>query len=163
MTERADAPLVANSPFDGSDTSDREIVVSRAISAPRELVFKVWTEPEHVVHWWGPDGFTSTLHEMDVRPGGVWNLTLHGPDGVDYRNRIIYRQIVPPEFLAYSHVSAPYFEAIVTFEEEGDKTRVTIRMVFETARLRNLTVEKFGAIEGGNQTLARLDEYVAKL
>lgn len=163
MIESAEVPLVANPPSDTTDTSDREIVVSRVVTAPRELVFKVWTEPEHVVHWWGPDGFTSTLHEMDVRPGGVWNLTLHGPDGIDYKNRIIYRQIVPPEFLAYSHVSGPYFEAIVSFEVEGDKTRVTIRMVFETAKLRNLTVEKFGAIEGGNQTLARLDEYVAKL
>ena len=163
MTERADSPSVPSPSADAADTADREIVITRLISAPRELVFKVWTDPEHVGHWWGPDGFTNTIYEMDVRPGGIWRFTMHGPDGIDYQNKVIYREIVPPELLAYSHVSGPYFEATVTFEAEGDKTRVTMRSVFETAAVRDLTIEKFGAVEGGKQHLARLDEYVAKL
>jgi uncharacterized protein YndB with AHSA1/START domain len=163
MTERADSPSLSSPGSETIDTSDREIVITRLVSAPRELVFKAWTDPAHVGHWWGPKGFTNTIHEMDVRPGGVWRLTMHGPDGTDYQNKIIYREIVQPELLAYSHVSGPYFEARVTFEAVGEKTRVTLRMLFETAAVRNLTVEKFGAIEGGQQTLARLDEYVAKL
>jgi len=163
MTERADSPSVPSPSAEGTDTADREIVITRLISAPRELVFKVWTDPEHVGHWWGPDGFTNTIYEMDVRPGGIWRFTMHGPDGIDYQNKVIYREIVPPELLSYSHVSDPYFEATVTFEAEGDKTRVTMRSLFETAAVRDLTIEKFGAVEGGKQHLARLDEYVAKL
>jgi uncharacterized protein YndB with AHSA1/START domain len=162
MAERAESPTLPH-PTGATDTSDREIVITRLISAPRELVFKMWTDPEHIVHWWGPNGFTNTIREIDVRPGGVWDFIMHGPDGVDYQNKIIYREIVPPEFLAYDHVSAPYFEATVTFEAEGEKTRVTMRSVFETAKMLNLVIEKFGAIEGGKQTLARLDEYVSTL
>src|SRR2546430_11151240 len=80
-------------------TSDREILLTRVFDAPRELVFKVWTDPEHVGRWWGPRGFTNTIHEMDVRPGGVWRFTMHGPDGVDYLNRIVFIEVARPERL----------------------------------------------------------------
>jgi len=76
--------------------SDREIVTTRVVDAPRELVFRAWTEPEHVGQWWGPNGFTSTIQEMDVRPGGVWRLVMHGPDGTDYPNESIYLEVVRP-------------------------------------------------------------------
>ena len=65
-------------------TADREIVATRVFDAPRDLVFRMWTDPAHIVHWWGPNGFTTTIHEMDVRPGGMWRFIMHGPDGVDY-------------------------------------------------------------------------------
>ncbi|MFI5381028.1 MAG: SRPBCC domain-containing protein [Tepidisphaerales bacterium] len=145
---------------DATNAADREIVTTRIYDAPRELVFDAWTDPKHVAHWWGPNGFTNTIHEMDVRPGGVWRFIMHGPDGVDYQNKIVYLEIVKPELLVYDHVSGPRFQATVTFEEQGGKTKVTMRALFETAEVRKLTVEKFGAIEGGKQTLARLAEHL---
>src|SRR4051794_29231769 len=83
------------------DTSDREIVFSRVFDAPRELVWKAWTEPHHVTKWWGPNGFTTTIHEMDVRTGGTWHHTMHGPDGTDYPNKSIFVEVVKPERIVY--------------------------------------------------------------
>jgi uncharacterized protein YndB with AHSA1/START domain len=150
--ERLDE-LVAN--------ADREIIATRVFDAPRELVFKMWTDREHVAQWWGPRGFTNTIYEMDVRPGGMWRFVMHGPDGVDYQNKIVYIEIVKPERLVYSHVSAPQFQMTVTFAEEGCKTKVTARMLFKSASLRDSVVKQFGAVEGLNQTLERLGERLA--
>jgi uncharacterized protein YndB with AHSA1/START domain len=142
--------------------ADREIVATRVFDAPRDLVFKMWTDREHVARWWGPKGFTNTIYEMDVRPGGVWRFVMHGPDGVDYQNKVVYIEIVKPERLVYSHVSGPQFQMTVTFEEQGAKTKVTARMVFESATLRDNVVKQFGAVEGLNQTLDRLGDRLAQ-
>ena len=150
-----------------SDTADREMVLSRIVDAPRELVFDVWLDPEHVGRWWGPNGFRTTTHEMDPRPGGVWRFTMHGPDGTDYGNRIVYLDIERPERLVYRHSGEAgtedvRFHTTVTFTMEGTQTRVTLRSLFESAAERDRVVEKYGAIEGGEQTLARLATYVAR-
>jgi uncharacterized protein YndB with AHSA1/START domain len=92
-----------------TSTSDREIVATRVFDAPRELVFQMWTDPQHISNWYGPRGFTTTTHEMDVRPGGVWRHVMHGPDGTDYPNEIVYLEVVKPERLVYDHVSEPKF------------------------------------------------------
>lgn len=139
-------------------TDDREIAATRVLDAPRELVFDMWTHPEHIGKWWGPNGFTTTTYEMDVRPGGVWRFVMHGPDGRDYQNKVIYREVVRPERLVYSHVSGPLFEATVTFDEERGKTRLTVRMVFASAALRDKVAEEYGAVEGLHQTLSHLAE-----
>ena len=146
---------------------DRQIVLMRMLEAPRERVFEVWTTPEHLQHWYGPDGFTLTTHEMDVRPGGVWRFTMHGPDGVDYSNELIYDQVIAPELLSYEHRSSPdaddpAFRGSATFDEFMGMTILTMRMVFETAAERDETVEKYNAVEGGNQTLDRLVAYLSK-
>src|SRR5438128_10473572 len=78
-------------------TADREIVVTRVFDAPRELVFEAWTDPTRVVQWWGPHGFTTTIHEMDVRPGGVWRFVMHGPDGTDYPNKVGFAEAAEPD------------------------------------------------------------------
>ncbi len=145
------------------DTSDREIVVTRVFDAPRALVFKAWTDPKHLAHWWGPNGFSITTHAMEFRPGGSWRFTMHGPDGRDYKNEQVYVEITEPERLIYRHVPAPQFQTTVTFEDDGGKTRLTARMVFESAALRDQTVKTFGAVEGLKQTLGRLGEYVIAL
>jgi len=147
----------------GNDTSDREIVATRVFDAPRELVWKLWTEPEHVARWWGPDGFTNTIHRMEVRPGGAWELVMHGPDGTDYQNRFVFREVVRPERLSYSHLTGPLFEATATFAEHHGKTTVSVRMVFETAELRDRTVRQFGAVEGLNQSLEHLGEELRRM
>jgi uncharacterized protein YndB with AHSA1/START domain len=144
--------------------SDREIVLSRTLDAPRERVFAVWTDPKHVGQWYGPDGFTITTHEMDVRPGGVWRFIMHGPDGTDYDNRIDYLEVVPPERLVYvlgeSADDPNAIQGSVTFADEGDRTTVTMRMVFKTKEQRERTIG-FGAVELGYQTLGRLAAYLA--
>src|SRR6186997_2292658 len=83
--------------------SDREIVVSRVFDAPRALVWEAWTTPEHIAHWWGPRGFTSTIEEFDLKPGGRFKHVMHGPDGADYPNLSVFTDIVPLERIAYSH------------------------------------------------------------
>jgi len=144
-------------------TADREIVATRLFHAPRELVFRMWTDREHISNWWGPRGFTTTTYEMDVRPGGVWLFTMHGPDGRDYQNKIIYREIVAPEHISYFHESPPPFDMTVTFTEQGDGTSVAARLVFESAELRDRCAKDHGAVEGLHQTLARLDEEVSRM
>ena len=151
-----------------SPTADREIVITRTVRAPRDLVFTAFTDPVHVAHWWGPDGFTLTIHHMDVRPGGTWRFIMHGPDGTDWPNRTTYRAVVRPERLEYVHGSdidddPNAFDVTVTFTERDGATTITMRSVFPTAAARDWKVEKVGAIEGGNQTLRRLDEYLATI
>jgi uncharacterized protein YndB with AHSA1/START domain len=141
--------------------SAREIVTTRVFDAPREVVFQMWADADHLRQWWGPNGFTTTVQEMDFRPGGTWRFVLHGPDGANYDNEILYGEIVRPALLTYSHLSTPHFDVRVTFEEEGERTRLTVRMTFGSAEERDLVAEQFGAVEGLEQTLGRLDEWVA--
>jgi uncharacterized protein YndB with AHSA1/START domain len=147
--------------------SDREIVITRVVDAQRELVWRAMTDPTHVVHWWGPRGFTTTIQEMDVRPGGSWRHVMHGPDGTDYPNASIFTEVVAPERIAFSQGGGKkggpsiVFEATWTFGAvEAGKTRITIRMVFPTAADRDKVVNEYGAIEGGRQTLERLSEHL---
>lgn len=147
-------------------TSDREMVLTRTFDAPRDVVWKAWTDPNHVAQWWGPRGFTTTVHAMDVRPGGFWKYVMHGPDGTDYDNYVSYLEVVRPERLVYNHGSfendPAQFHVTVTFAEQGGKTRLTMRSVLPTVEQFE-QVKKFGAIELGNQTLDRLGEHLPKL
>jgi uncharacterized protein YndB with AHSA1/START domain len=147
---------------DPSDTADREVVISRTFDAPRELVFAAFTDAGHASAWYGPDGFTTTTERQELRPGGEWVFTMHGPDGTDFPNWIRYREVVRPERLVYEHggrtPDAPvHFHVTVTFTDlGGGRTVLTMRSVFPTAEARRLVVERYGAIAGGHQTLARL-------
>jgi uncharacterized protein YndB with AHSA1/START domain len=145
-----------------SGAVDRQIVLMRLLEAPRDLVFRAWTEREHVERWWGPTGFTTTIDEMDVRVGGTWRFVMHGPDGVDFPNTIVYEEIVPPERLVFTHGGSddPPFRVTVTFEEFLGNTALTMRSVFVSAEERDRVVVEYNAIEGGNQTLDRLAEHV---
>ena len=120
-----------------------EIVTTRVFDAPRDLVFEAWTNPKHLVQWWGPDGFTTTIRAIDVRPGGVRRFVMHGPDGVDYENRIVYDEIVKPERLVYRHPGGEDVEPVqihvtVTFEDHGGKTKLTM-IGSSSRRPRNAT------------------------
>jgi len=140
-----------------------DIILQRTFDAPREMVFEVWTQPHHISKWWGPKDFTNTTQKMDVRNGGVWDSIMHGPDGTDYKNHIVYNEVTPPERLIYTHESGPWFQATVTFEEHGNQTRLTMRMVFASGEQRDRTIKAVNAIEGGKQTLGRLADYLAKM
>jgi len=121
----------------------------------------MWTDPKHIVQWWGPAGFSNTVEVMDVRPGGIWRHVMHGPDGRNFPNESVYVEVVKDERLVYDHASEPHFRATATFADEAGKTRVTLRMVFRSADSRDRVVKAVNAIEGANQTLARLADHLA--
>jgi uncharacterized protein YndB with AHSA1/START domain len=147
-------------------SSPKEIIITRTLDAPRELVWEAWTDPKQVAQWWGPVGFTATVHEMEVKPGGIWRLTMHGPDGANYPNESVFTEVVKPERIVFAlqggKEGAPESrkEMIWTFEDQGGMTRVTIRQIYPTAEERDYMAKTYGAIEGGKQTLGRLAEYL---
>ena len=147
-----------------SATADREIVISRVIGAPPEVVFEAFTQVRHLSRWWGPEGFTTTTRTYEFRVGGVWDFVMHGPDGTDYQEWISWTEITPPERIALLHGESRddpnSFESSVTFASEGEATRIEMRTVFPTKELRDEAVEKYHAVEGGRQTLSNLDAYV---
>ena len=144
-----------------NDTSDRELIITRLLNAPRELVWDVFTKPEHIKNWWGPNGFTNTIDKMDVKPGGEWEFVMHGPDGTDYKNKSIYKEIVRPERIVFEHVSGPKFIATITFTAEGNKTHLKWHMLFESAEQFQQVVKTFKADEGLKQNIVKLEEYLA--
>ena len=147
------------------DSSERELVATRLLDAPRETVWKLWTEPAHVAEWWGPSGFTTTIHEMDVRPGGRWRHTMHGPDGTDHTNSVVFVEVREPERIAYLHGTpgeADHFFTTVLFADEGGKTGVTIRALFPSAADRDRAIREYGAEEGLEQNMDKLVDYVSR-
>jgi uncharacterized protein YndB with AHSA1/START domain len=143
-----------------SNTKDRELIISRVLDAPVALVWEVWTNPEHIANWWGPNGFTNTITEMNVTPGGKWNLVMHGPDGTDYKNESVFKEVVLHKKIVYDHVSNPRILATINFEAQGEKTLITWHMLFETREQFLHTVKTYGADEGLKQNVAKLDVYV---
>lgn len=151
-----------------AETPDRSIVVSRIFSAPRKLVWDAMTDPNQVVLWWGPRGFTTQIEQMDFRVGGIWKHVMRGPDGTEYINKSVFKEIVPHERIVYSHGGGVRgqrgvsFTATWTFEALApEKTRLTMKMVDASDDARDFVEAKYGAIEGGKQTLTRLSEHLA--
>jgi uncharacterized protein YndB with AHSA1/START domain len=125
--------------------TDREIVSTRVMPLPRDAIFDAWTDPKKLAQWWGPNGFTNTIQEYDLKPGGFWRFVMHGPDGTNYPNEIVFEEIVKPERIVFQHTSLPHFQVTATFEVQGPRTKVTFRMLFETAaeceKLKGICVE----------------------
>jgi len=148
---------------DATSTS-KELVISRVLDAPRQLVFKAWTEPEQVARWWGPRGFVTTLCEMDIRPGGAYRVGMRSPQGTHHVRRGVYREIVEPERVVFTYAwedaeGRPGHETLVTvtFAEEGTKTKLTLHQaVFETITAR----DEHQA--GWASCLERFAEYLAR-
>jgi uncharacterized protein YndB with AHSA1/START domain len=139
------------------------IEVTRTIDAPRDLVWQAFTDPVHAGRWWGPNGFTTTTQRMDVRPGGMWQFTMHGPDGRDWPNKITYREVVKPERLVYVHGDdgeAALFSTVVEFTEDGERTRVHMIATFASVAVRDKQAEEVGAVEGAAQHLDNMAAYI---
>jgi uncharacterized glyoxalase superfamily protein PhnB/uncharacterized protein YndB with AHSA1/START domain len=143
-----------------NNTEDREIKLSRVLNAPVDLVWEVWTNADHIKNWWGPEGFTNTIGQMNVKEGGEWNLVMHGPDGTDYRNNSVFKEIVKQKKLVYEHLSSPKFIATVEFEAQGDKTLLTWQILFESREQLIQTVKTFKADEGLRQNVDKLNHYL---
>lgn len=166
MTDRraGDADFIAR--------SDREYVVTRVFAAPRELVWRAWTEPTQMARWFGPRGFTNPRCELDVRPGGAWRIDMRAPDGTVYPNRGLYLEVVPPERLVWTDVvdevnapawgDAPPPSAVNTarFEELGGTTRLTLTVRLATPAELAAMLDQ-GAVAGWTETLDRLAELLA--
>ena len=147
-----------------SATAEREIVISRIIDAPPELVFEAFTDVRHLSRWWGPDGFATTTRAFAFRVGGAWEFVMHGPDGTDYQEWIAWTEIVAPQRIALLHGEfrddPNAFESVLTFAPEGGATRIEMRTLFPSKAARDVAVEKYRAVEGGRQTLGKLAAYV---
>jgi uncharacterized protein YndB with AHSA1/START domain len=147
--------------------AERGIATTRLFDAPRELVFRMWTDPAHIGNWWGPSGFTTTTLSIDVRPGGQWRFVMHGPDGTDYPNLIVFKEVVAPARLVYAHAGERedepgVFQTTVTFEEVDGRTRLSMQALFQSAAERDRIVREHRAIDGMNSTLDRLAVYLAQ-
>lgn len=143
-----------------SSTADREINISRLLNAPVELVWEVWTDPEHLKNWWGPDGFTNTISKMQLEEGGEWDLVMHGPDGKDYKNKSVFKEIIKHKKIVYEHVSAPKFLATIGFESRGNTTFLNWHMLFASREQLIEVVKTFKADEGLKQNIEKLNHYL---
>jgi uncharacterized protein YndB with AHSA1/START domain len=144
------------------------MIGTRVLDAPRTRVFDMWSDPKHLAQWWGPDGFTTTTSAFDLRAGGVWRFVMHGPDGRDYQNRIVFEEVVRPERIVYRHtgeedVEPVQFRTTVTFEDLGGKTRLTLHARFPSREDRERVIRDYGADKGLVQTLARLADYLVSV
>ena len=137
-----------------------ELKISRLYDAPLQAVWDAWTDPEQVARWWGPRGFTLTTHSKDLRPGGTWVYTMHGPDGTDYKNKSVFKEIIKHKKFVYEHISGPKFLATVTFESRGNQTFLEWHMLFRTKEEFIQTVKTFKADEGLKQNIAKLNNYL---
>jgi len=147
-----------------TEPTDRVLVITRIFNAPRELVFKAWTDPNHLVHWMGPRGFKSTVEHSDPRAGGGYRIHMLGPDGDDHWTQGVFREIVEPERLvmagswadAQGNPTSPETLLTIMFEEHDGKTTLTLHQaVFESVS------ERDSHRGGWNSTLDRLAEYLA--
>ncbi|PTQ12649.1 hypothetical protein CLG96_00290 [Sphingomonas oleivorans] len=161
---------------------EREVVITRLIDVPRERLFRAWTDPVHLMKWWGPHGFTVPVCELDLRPGGAYRIVMRGPDGTDYPVKGVYREIAPPERLVMTDncselpeqwhdqlnpgrdrvAGRPALETLSTviFEQQGERTKLTIRSLFKSASLRDAMVG-MGRIEGWTESLEKLESLLA--
>ena len=116
-----------------SQDSDRKIFSSRVINYPVETVYEAFANPEHLKNWWGPEGFTNTIHEFDLKPGGKWILTMHGPEKGNYENSSIFKIVEPNKLIAWTRLSQPFFDMEIGFKKiDESKTEISFQMIFDT-------------------------------
>jgi uncharacterized protein YndB with AHSA1/START domain len=144
-----------------NEVAERELRIERMLNAPIELVWEVWTDPDHIKNWWGPNGFTNTIHKMDVEEGGEWLLTMHGPDGRNYANKSIFKEVVLHKRIVCEHFN-PDFIATVEFESQHDKTFMKWQMLFDTRELYETVVKTFGADKGMRENVVKLQTYLTQ-
>lgn len=142
-----------------------ELSITRLYDAPVKLVWDAWTDPKQAAKWWGPRGFTITTHSKDLRVGGTWRYTMHGPDGTDWPNVTVYHEVVKHSRLVYDHGGTddtpPLFRVTVNFTDLKGKTKMEMTMAFESAE-KAIEIGKFIKQAGGNSTWDRLAEYLEK-
>jgi uncharacterized protein YndB with AHSA1/START domain len=148
-----------------SNNPSNELNITRVYDAPVKLVWDAWTDPNQVAQWWGPRGFTLTTHSKELKVGGFWRYTMHGPDGVDYPNTTLYLEVEPLAKLVYDHGGSddrpPMFRVTVLFSENQGKTTMQMTMALPTPEEAEQT-RRFIKKAGGDATWDRLAEYLAE-
>ncbi|WP_430109589.1 SRPBCC family protein [Paenibacillus sp. B1-33] len=147
----------ANSEF--SRAEENELVTTRVMNASPALVYEAWTKPEHLAQWWGPNGFTNTFHKFDLRPGGIWEFVMHGPNGVDYPNKNEFIEIGPERIVL--RTCKPHFRLTATFEDLDGTTRLTWRQLFKDEAEFN-AFKKIAA-PANEENLDRLEAHLQKM
>lgn len=145
------------------NTANRELLHTYLIDAPIETVWPAWTKPEQIAIWWGPNGFTNTIQKMDVQPEGEWKFIMHGPDGTDYRNESIFKEVVPHKRLVFEHITGPHFFATIEFESLGNQTFISWRMLFDSEEQFTKVIKVFKADEAQIQNIERLKAFLVTL
>lgn len=143
-------------------TANRELRTTHIFKVPIELMWTVWTKPQHLINWWGPEAFTSTINTMDFQEGGEWKLTLHGPDGTNYPNRSIFKEIVPLQKIVFEHFN-PHFITTILFESKEEGTQIDWTLLFDTMEIRETIIKAHKADEGQKQNIERLEKYLIKI
>lgn len=141
---------------------DNVLTHTRLLNAPRALVWEVWTSPEHIKEWWGPDGFSLTTTSMTVEVGKTWDFMMHGW-GKDWDNKIEYVEVIKPSLLSYKHSGKDVnynFLVSVSFDNLEGKTLLTMKSTFKSKEIIDELNKKVNAVEGGKQTLNRLVSYI---
>jgi uncharacterized protein YndB with AHSA1/START domain len=133
----------------------RDIVTERVMDAPPDKIFRAFEEPERLARWWGPKDFRNTFERFEFRPGGEWKFVMHGPDGKDYANYSVLREIEKPSRIVLEHQSAPHFLMTITLNAEAGKTRVRWCGRFDTPRIRDQIASY--AVPANEQNLDRLE------
>jgi uncharacterized protein YndB with AHSA1/START domain len=137
----------------------REVFTSRVLHAPVQAVFGAFRDPLQLAQWWGPQGFRNTFEVFEFRVGGTWRFVMHGPDGTDYANESVFKEIVEPQRIVFDHVCAPLFEMTITLSTQANGTLVTWRMLFDKVADREM-LRKY-APQGNEQNLDRLGALLA--
>jgi len=146
------------------DIAPNEIFTTRWLAAPPDKVWQAFTTRGQVERWWGPAGFTTTTTEMDVRPGGVWRHTMHGPDGRNWPNRVLYTRVEAPHRLEWAHDDdsggEPLFHCSVTLQAQDGGTALTLRHTFASGAARDANLAVSGAVQGAIDTTNRLAHHL---
>lgn len=170
-SNRTSQKNTAAEPVAGSPASDRELVLTRIINAPREKVFQAWTDPELLKQWFTPRPWTTPVVQVDVRPGGANLIVMRGPDGNEFPNRGVYLEVVRNERLVFTDAytkawepsAKPFMTAVLTFEDAGGgQTKYTARVLHWTAADREAH-EKMGFHPGWDKATDQLEALVTKL
>ncbi|HQQ98101.1 MAG TPA: SRPBCC domain-containing protein [Cyclobacteriaceae bacterium] len=140
-------------------SANRTLHQTRTFPVSLDALWKASTESTQIVNWWGPDGFTCTIHTMDFRKGGEWKLTLHGPNGTKYPNRSVYLEIIPHEKIVFEHFN-PHFLTTVLFQSMDQGTVVDWSMEFDTPEMFDVVVKAHKADEGLVQNLDKLGKFL---
>ncbi|MFY7840202.1 MAG: SRPBCC family protein [Lacibacter sp.] len=138
------------------------IRLTKLLHAPVEKVWEVWSNPTHIKHWWGPNGFTNTIIKIDLQPGGEWLLIMHGPDGTDYDNRSVFTEVVANNKIAYEHLSGHHFIATIEFEAQENNTLMHWEMLFPTREEYHQFVHEYKVGESLQQNIDRLSQYLER-
>jgi uncharacterized protein YndB with AHSA1/START domain len=146
-----------------NNTAERELSFSRLLDAPIELVWDVWTNPEHIEHWWGPDGYYSMVTKMEARAGGEWDLIMIGSDGISHHHQCVYMEVVKHKKIVYVQHTHFKYIATIEFEKRDDKTLLTWTMLFESKKYLEQVAKTIGVVNGFKQHNKRMVNYLSQI